>query len=160
MSLDKHKYMKYKLKYMKLKNTSINQSGGENIGIYMADGKHYRSHTTLDGKMYSYYEKEINKIDKDEITQNLKRPEPDKILVVDTIALFDHLTSKYGSLNKTFDIIYIRWDKLKEDYKGFYLDQNNDLAMERRSHAMFKYKRYISWWGNEYRAQNVIIFNK
>ena len=113
----KQKYYKYKSKYIRLKHL---QSGGDVIGTYSLNNENYKSVRTKMGKIYSYYEKSIGQIPKDQQTNDLRKPDKSKILVIDSIKIFDIFTGKYGDLID--DELYIKWDKVREDYKGFYIN--------------------------------------
>ena len=53
--------------------------------------------------------------------------------------------------------VYIRWDKVEDDYKGFYV--NEGLFNDRYSDVMYKDTMYRSWWETEYKfIRGVVIF--
>ncbi len=88
----------------------------------------------------------------DFVTINNK-PNEDKILRIDNLDAFDEFTERYGALgsndeDEDNEFIYIKWNKVKDDYKGFYL--NTGLSSERYSTAVYKDNTYISWWEHEY----------
>jgi hypothetical protein len=158
----KYKYKKYKLKY--LNNNKINNYkiiGGSIQDYYYKDNKLYKVFVTDDNKRMSYYEEFRSNIDLSKFTTNLKRPQIDKILLIDTIELFDHFTNKYGLVATDLRSICIQWEKVANDYAGFYLDQSNvDLMRQRGEQTMYKMYRLTSWVKYEYTAINVIIFDK
>jgi len=100
---------------------------------------------------------------KDEFIE-IKEPPNKKILIIQDIDSFDEFTEKYGLLgsddeDEENEFIYIKWNKVADQYKGFYL--NVGLSSERYSTATYKDKSYISWWENEYKLiSGVIIFEE
>lgn len=161
MSKYKQKYINYKIKYLKLKkevNTLLNSEYKYGIGKFEMDGINYKSLKTDDGKFFSYYDKSIGELKEYQKTKNLKKKDPTKVLIIDDINLFDIFTNKYGKLNRN-KIIYIQWDKVSEDYGGFYLESNNDLRQARHLFAVLNKQRYQSWWKYEYKYSTVMVFN-
>ena len=147
-------YKKYKSKYLNLKKQIGN---GYTTGFYEQNGKKYISFKTENGNYISIYEEPIENFKLDDQTNNLKKPNPTKIITINTIDQFDHFTTKYGSLTRD-KIIYINWEKVSKDYKGFYLNKSKELYLQRHDFAMYKMNRYPSWWSYEYNFINVIIF--
>lgn len=78
----------------------------------------------------------------------------EKILRLNKLDDFDDFTERYGFVRD--GILYIRWDKVKNDYYGLLLSEN--LYDERFEEAFYKGKYYPSWWENEYRFNNVMMF--
>lgn len=100
-------------------------------------------------------------VDDDEFTKLSFEPQKDKILLIDNIDSFDNFTEKYGKLGSNDidndkEYLYIKWDKVAEDYNGFYL--NPGLNKERYNIAFYKGKTYPSWWEYEYDVNGAIIF--
>jgi len=142
----RQKYFKYKKKYLKLL-----ESG------YQKNGKYYDVYKTIDGNFMSYYRD--SGLDKYQITDDLRKPNRSKILVIDSIKVFDFFTQKYGVVHD--DAVYIKWNKVSNDYKGFYLNQENkNLFFERHDHIIFKFRRLKSWWSNEYNFVGILIFDQ
>jgi hypothetical protein len=174
------KYRYYKNKYLNLINQNSNriksknlnkiQRGGiKNVGLYELDGTKYISAQTIGGAYFSYYKDFLLNIDENDKTTNLHKPDKDKVLVIDSTYLFDYFTNKYGQLKRggfrdgeyIETTIFIDWDKVANDYKGFYLDyENEELRLFRYSRAVLKRKQFLSWWQNEYHFKNVLIFSK
>jgi hypothetical protein len=175
------KYMKYKSKYLGLKNEylegGVREDGSNNnftdsqsttIGLFRKGRDNYRTILTDSGLSVSFKEVSIGDIPTDKIIRNVMKRNRKKVLVIETIHQFDIFTNKYGSvrMNGLFSKvpfetpIYINWDRVSMDYKGFYLNPTNELRMERYSHALLGAARLKSWWQYEYNYSDVIIFNK
>ena len=160
----KQKYQKYKKKYLGLKEM---MGKGRTVGFYEMDGQKYLSFRTDNGYYVSFYEERLDNIKEEDKTTNLHKPHKNKILVVDSAYTFDYFTNKYGELKRGQFVdgvyregnIFINWDKVAKDYKGFYLSQNKELRMSRFTHAPFKKIRYKSWWEYEFTYYNVLIFS-
>src|SRR5690606_10013987 len=105
------------------------------------DNKIVDSLNTENNKYVSYITKPVLSIPKDEFTTVLKTPQRDKILLIHSVENFDHFTNKYGDINFNQTYIFINWDRVAKDYKGFYLDQDSRELYLRR-HSMAVYKRY------------------
>lgn len=163
-------YKKNKLKYLILKKRlKVNNitSNSKIIALAKKDKQNYRVLITEAGNTYYFYEKSFGEFNKDELTKDLRFKNINKILVIDSIDQFDIFTNKYGSL-KVYTSghsdykngqIFINWNKVSNDYKGFYLDYNNELKMRRYTKAPFGSSLYNSWWQYEYRYYDAIIFH-
>lgn len=68
--------------------------------------------------------------------------EDNKILLLTDTKEFDIFTNRYGELREGG--IKIMWRKVKEDYKGVYIDKDSDMK-KRMSRAYYKDKKYQSW---------------
>ena len=85
-----------------------------------------------------------------------------KILHIKTVDDFDEFTAKYGDIGSDDDdpdmeYIFIYWNKVANDYKGFYLEEF--LNSDRFEEAPFKDQTTSSWWSYEYDPKyGVIIF--
>lgn len=146
------KYRKYKTKYKNLKKIL---SGGH--GIFELDGKMYKSSQTLGGTTYSYYEMSPIYLTQNDITHIIGKENKSKILVINTVKLFDYFTKIYGGLNREKKL-YIKWDKVREHYKGFYMDYTKDLYLERGSYNMYGRYSKISWLKHENCPIQVMMF--
>lgn len=153
------KYHKYKSKYNKLKENSFA------IGYFNNDGKHYKTYKTDNGNIFSFNEVSLNKLNNYETTNNSIIRRKDKILFIDTIKDFDIFTKKYGLPKKVgnqFHHVFIQWDKVSENFKGFYLNgDNKELYIERHDNIMFKNKFMLkSWWSMDYDkiTKNIMLF--
>lgn len=163
----KRKYNKYKRLYLDLKRNNPAKGGANIVGYFEMDGQKYLSLKTEEGKYVSFYKESITNIDDNDKTRNLHKPQKDKILVIDSLYLFDYFTNKYGSKTQaSFEggqyeepQIYINWEKVAKDYKGFYLDGKDELKMLRYGNALFKRNRFKSWWYYEYPYHEVLIFS-
>lgn len=95
------------------------------------------------------------------LTYNINSQDKNRILILDNIDDFDLFTNKYGDLYKIKKIIFINWDKVALDYKGFGIDEsiNKNLFNKRFYQANFKNIKYTSWWQNEW-TFDVVIFKK
>lgn len=90
---------------------------------------------------YSVEETEFSRIT-DPITN-------DKILLIDDIKSFDKFTRTYGIVtpSKTSNpFISIKWNQVKKDYDGIYIDKDNDFEKDRFAKAYLNNKIYDSWW--------------
>lgn len=171
---DKYIELKEKLKQRMNKENYDGKGGGHVLGYYSeekerrirlepeledrSDVINYLTFETDAGNYVSLYEIPKESIKEKEFTKEVKRRNKERILMIDTIPLFDHFTNKYGDLNDN-DTIYIHWDKVARDYKGFYLDKmNTELSILRSGTAIYKRRRYMSWWDYEYDFYNVIKF--
>jgi hypothetical protein len=88
-------------------------------------------------------------------------PDPDKILYINSLDLFDKFTDKYGVIHE--DKITIKWDSVMDHFRGIYID--NGLINDRFDNAYFGDKTYISWWNYDFIDINsddpfVILFKK
>lgn len=151
------KYIKYKTKYINLKR--INLKGGA-----------ITSMKTEENEYVSYEQVPYSSINKDMFTTDMKIPHPDKILLINSSFLFDIFTNKYGDLypyfNKYFEgpdvqihRIFIKWNKVATDYKGFYLDTSDEmLRLLRMDYAYINNMRMPSWWLDNYNFTGVLLF--
>lgn len=162
------KYRYYKNKYLSFRRKQNQKGGIKTVGLYELDGTKYLSARTKAGAYFSFYKEFLLNIDENDKTSNLHKPDKDKILVIDSTYSFDFFTNKYGQLKRggfrdgeyIETVITIDWDRVANDYKGFYLDYDNkDLRLFRYTRALFKRKQYKSWWENEYDFKNVLIFS-
>lgn len=149
MSFYRKNYEKYKRRYINEKYVIGNVGNNfQDIGRYgLARGKPVNSFN----------------IKKDIITyqDSLEDKESNnKVLKIDNLDDFDLFTQKYGKLVKFNDgkILIIRWDKVKEDFAGIFI--NNGLNADRYESALFNGKIYKSWWINDMRDNNIFIFEK
>lgn len=163
----KKKYFKYKAKYFKLLNKMDNAHYNSHFyknEDYDPENK-YLVFKTNDNNRFSFKEDYPENIKNYETTNNAKRKQKDKILYIRTIDDFDNFTNKYGSMgtkDKRPCYIYINWDKVANNFKGFYLDvKNENLHMMRFDKAILRNKfRLKSWWSYEYdkMTHNIMIF--
>lgn len=158
MSIDyKYKYNKYKHKY-------LIHNGGSIQGDYYKENNYnrqYRVFKTYENKYISYYEAIPTEINKNDFTTNLKKPDPKKILLIDNVETFDFFTNKYGQICKDLETSYIQWNRVANDYKGFYLNSSNtDLFIQKHEYVNYKVYRLNSWWVEEYNVNGVMIFDK
>lgn len=169
----KYKYLKYKHKYIALKKQQ--HGGARDHNIYKQNGILYKKFRTNEGKYVSYTEKEPSRLDDYGITNDLK-PDSNKILIIDNIQTFDGFTTKYGDHDFFENDIKIKWDRVANDFAGFYVDpklkyDRYALAPVKKykpnywqgsSRNVFKVYRPDSWWKNEYEdlASGVMIFRK
>lgn len=90
-----------------------------------------------------------------------------KILKLDTLDDFDNFTEKYAYIKKFTDrgapsrakiqdLLLIRWDKVANDYAGLYI--NEGLEDDRLNESFYKGKTYDSWWLNDLKSRDVLIF--
>lgn len=151
----KNKYAKYKKKYMDLK--SLSQS--TTIGLFKKGNQNYRTLLSDTGGLYHFKEKSIGDIKKEDITKDVRIRDKSKVLVIDAVHNFDQFTNKYGMLKFDGQLI-IRWELVARDYKGFYLDKNDELKLARYSKAIIGTipRQYKSWWSYEYHYNDAIIF--
>lgn len=163
MSGYKEYYIRYKNRYIREKNkkkeSKKGKKGGGSIGFYKKNNKLYLTKRTNYGRIFSYREEYLR--DDLDFTYNLKKKDKNKIIKIDSIFLFDWFTSRYG-FDYEIDKIGIHWDKVAEDYKGFYIEKNSDILLMRGSNIPFKRKRktFTSWLKNEdLDLDRVLIFN-
>jgi len=69
-----------------------------------------------------------------------------KILFIDDVKSFDKFTKKYGFVKQS-DIM-IKWNKVKNDYEGVYIDKDNYFEKNRKEKAYFNDQLCNSWWDN------------
>lgn len=86
------------------------------------------------------------------------KPNKNKILQVNSLDEFDEFTERYGGITELNDdtVIYIKWDKVQENYKGLYV--NHGLYEDRYNTAYYEANVYNSWWKLEYHAKDTLIF--
>lgn len=169
-------YKKYKNQYLALKHS---QNGGmyetsKEYGIAKSVEfedlvKHYE---TKGGNNISYYSKPFGYVKKEEFTSDMRKPDKNKVLLINSDFLFDIFTNKYGGITPYYNqyleypeinthSIYINWDEVAHDFKGVYLEYTDTkLKLLRRSYASYKKIRLPSWWAREYErfGTGVIIF--
>jgi hypothetical protein len=132
------------------------KGGNFDLGYYMLDNKKYKTRRTINKKLYSYYEIPFRNLSKDDTTY-IVRPNREKVLVIDSIKAFDIFTNKYVGID-SYDQLYIKWDLVRDDFKGFYIDSNEKLEHNRKSYLIYRKERYRSWWSREYYHKDVIMF--
>ena len=158
-----HKYRKYKSKYNELKLANSNNNslvGGDAVGNYETDGHNFVSALTHSNRHYSYYEVNPLLVSTDDFTKRVK-PNNSKVLCVDNLVTFDIFTNMYAVVYtdpEREQYIRVNWDKVSADFKGFYLDNNTLLRLQRHEYAIFKNKRVISWMRLEKIPLNVMMF--
>lgn len=86
-------------------------------------------------------------LDDDEFATFFDKTEKKKIVKISTFDGFDEFTNKYGKLVDSK--LHIRWDDVKEDYKGLIVDLNSDIVGTRDKKAMFKGDGITSWMIND-----------
>jgi hypothetical protein len=92
---------------------------------------------------------------------NLSDPsDKNKILQLNTLDEFDEFTDRYGNIDELNNeqIIYIDWKKVRNDYKGLYV--NHGLYDDRYETAYYKANVYTSWWKLEYHADDTLLFTE
>lgn len=143
---------KYKDKYYK----SI-ESYGAHTSYFRYDNQDMKSIRTNDGQYISYYTVPIDTLQEDEFTINVMKPQPDKILKIDNTETFDIFTNKYGNIENQQDYIFIKWNQVAHDYKGFYINKDN-VGLYLSKHAFTNYKKWIlkSWWSYEYDSFDIL----
>jgi len=87
-------------------------------------------------------------VDEDQIVSIRALVPSNKILLIDDLKTFDILTNKYGIVNDKNKVIMMNWDKMGKDYKGFYIDKENDFFNNRYAMAFFNGVQYKSWWSS------------
>ena len=162
-----HKYLKYKQKYINIKQNYIEQTGGKSKNNPMTFVKKTRKNN-----YFSFYTIPPFKLIQEEITNDMRKPDKTKILVIDSGFIFDIFTNKYGGIapyyhymferpDPNYHSIYINWDEVANDYKGFYInEQNKDLYFANHDYATYKKNILPSWWIKEYDnyGKDVMIF--
>lgn len=101
--------------------------------------------------------KEISYTKKD-LTFDVNKRRPNKILVLDSEANFDIFTNKYAYIRKPitidakkanpYGVLGINWKNVKKDFKGIKLETTP--CYERFFMAPYKGTEYVSWWDGEY----------
>lgn len=151
----KKKYYKYKKKYINLKRKNYMKRQSEGFSI---PGKNHIG--IKDSSRVEIKRKNYKDINREEFTQDLNNKNKNKILVINDIKSFDKFTDKYADIYE--DSLYINWDKVANDFKGFYLETGNldesDLYNNRFIDAIYKGNVYTSWWDYEYYEDDVILF--
>lgn len=155
-----YKYIKYKTKYNNLLKL---QYGGEHVGYYRKDNDMYISGRTIYGGYYSYKQVDYSSIKKEEITHNVKGNK-DKIFCIETPKHFDNFTRKYCTIEITGDTredrsFFVKWDEVSKDYKGFYLNFNHDLLVNRGGSIPVGKYMVTSWIAIEDPPTQVMIFD-
>lgn len=164
--MDKYisEYKKYKTKYLEQKD--IMSGSAKIIGSYSEPGKEDRRlvMVTDDNVYVSYVIKSIDKYKDSDFTTDTKKPQPNKIFIINNIDTFDNFTKKYGKISFNRKHIFIQWYRVANDYKGFYLDKSNvDLVLRRKSNVIFGplERKYKSWYLFEYNnISGVMVFKK
>lgn len=159
----KLKYYKYKSKYAKLKMDFIKKNKIDENAISVerefseTDTRQLKDKYTSDGIEVSYMEKNMNEYNEDDFTNQLK-PNSELILKIDSIELFDKFTAHYTDI--VDNTLKIDWEKVQEDFKGIYIDQNSELRNERFLKAKKNGKMYDSWFVKELDTNHVIEFDR
>jgi hypothetical protein len=107
------------------------------------------------------YEKDVYRIktiQHNQTTTDLTKKDPTKILLINNVDDFDKFTDIYGEPDN--NNMYINWINVADDYKGFKLENTNQLSDQRFSHCYYNGQQYYSWWDNEYYFDDSIIFVK
>lgn len=139
-----NRYLHYKNRYLELKSEQILKSKKPNVL------------KTDEGNFISYTVQTVNSIKEEDFTEDVRKPNRDKILKINSVSTFDLFTKKYGGYNKIYKHLYIKWDSVRKDYKGFYLNKSNiNLKLRREDKAMLATFQVGSWWSNEYNEFNV-----
>lgn len=144
----KEKYEKYKYKYNNLKNKLLEPKE-----------KYF---TTAQGYTIYYHEIYPESLTPDDITHDPSSPNKDKILVINDVTSFDTFTKIFGDANFNGQFMFIKWEKVANNFCGFYLNQD-DKIFKLISYYSYNYKNkhlFTSWWSNEYFSSKVIIFHK
>lgn len=149
-----YKYNKYKNKYIKLRREIEEKLQNTK--------KIKKTFETYDGYRIPYHEEYIENIPETLITKNPAK-RSNKILVIDTVEAFDTFTKLYAK--EVFDkkYMYVRWERVAQNFMGFYINRNNKtLYLERYDIHNYKDKdMFDSWWRKELSNEvNVIIFDK
>ena len=86
--------------------------------------------------------------------------EPNMILKLNTDDDFDDFTEKYAQIIDMEDlkVISIKWNEVAKKYKGLFI--NRGLEESRKTDCFYQDKTYPSWWGNEFRFDNIVLFIK
>ncbi len=119
----------------------------------------YNVYRTEDYRTFSFREVTFRDIKKEDLTNNLRRPDKTKVLYINDLNTFNYFTNKYGRYD-TWNI-YVAWDKVANDFKGFYLNKDNkELFLDVYAKARKGKYRMGSWWANEYHGltNNVMVF--
>ena len=144
----KKKYQKYKNKYLNLKNKNKDKLNHNLIPIIV----NYKYNTKVKSVNF-------NKLDDFKVTNNIDEVNKNKVFIIETIDQFDKFTNKYGFNPKPTTEIFIRWDKVKNDFFGFGIkDISGDLYKHRFWEAYLKNKLYGSWWRLEWYEDDFVIF--
>lgn len=164
--MNKHKYQKYKGKYLNLKK-EIKIKRSFNLDVDLKGGSESDKN---DDTKFEYlgtiqivpiYKIEFISVNEIDLYKDSTKPNRDKILYINDIEQFDNFTDKYGGIEN--DFIYIKWEEVSKDFKGFGLDTDsgNDLYKRFRT-AIYKGNEYNSWWEFEYDVdlEDVIIFDR
>ena len=111
--------------------------------------------------LFNFSEEDFVRLNED--TENKK-----KILRIDTVDEFDDFTEKYGTVERLLDkdkiiygfdkIINIKWDEVAKKYKGILI--NEGLQDDRFDKIYFKGIIYPSWWSQDIRTNQVVIFTE
>ena len=172
-----HKYKKYKHKYITLKkegdlytyvpntdNTTLcTDSDCDEFNEYNDYNKTDPTHlkqlkriTTSESENEVFFKIiKLSEIDENELSTSLK-PNKFNILHIKNLPKFDKFTNKYGYLDD--DRIRINWKDIGNDFKGLYLSPDTELRMERFDKALLNGKTHESWWEDEWKTDDVIIF--
>lgn len=176
----KYKYNKYKSKYLKL----IGQLGGamgserkikpledriedpydNSVGyiniaktIPQTDRIPDSSEIDFQNDEIFYKLKKLKNVSSRELTKNMKSNKF-TILQIDDTNIFDKFTNKYGSLED--GSIKIDWSTVADDFAGLYLSPKKNLKRDRFDKAIYKNKKYDSWWEDEWDTDDVVVFTK
>lgn len=157
-SNNRHRYYKYKAKYLELRN-KLNL----NLSRQKSD-KIMKTFETHDGYRVPYHEEYLENISPELIINDPTKGSLnfDKILIINTVEAFDIFTKLY--CKEVFDqkYMYVRWEHVAKNFRGFYIDRNNkELYLERYDMCNYKDKdMFDSWWSKEFDNTNVVIFDK
>lgn len=85
-------------------------------------------------------------LDDDEFVQINAPVTHDKVLFIDDVKSFDKFTNRYGHLvmKKGKPRISIKWNKVKKDYDGIYIDKDADIYGRLKT-TFYHDKKYTSW---------------
>lgn len=186
----KHKYNKYKYKFLKLKKELKNQLGGEmgseliirpledriehpyynSMGYTNVSKSIPQTNRIQDNSIIDFQENEVfyklkklHTLSDREYTTSL-RPNMFSILKITNVDTFDKFTDKYGSVIGVDvgveESIKIDWDRVSADFAGIYLSPSDKLQSLRFDKAPYNNKMFESWWEDEWDTDDVIVFTK
>lgn len=112
--LPKGKFLGYDVKGESFINENLNQTIVD-IGLY--------------GKARGKIVQSIN-IDPQFLVKLNQKPTKEKYLVIDNNDDFNNFTDQYGYIKKKDKNIYIKWDKVAQNYKGIYLKASAQGGLE------------------------------
>jgi hypothetical protein len=148
------KYIKYKQKYLNLKNKNesayVDKNQRDDVMTYGTD----LITEKRDEVFYTIVK--LAEIRKNDIITDIDKIDKNMILIISNEKTFDGFTNKFGFVHG--EAIKIDWKNVSVSLKGIYLIPATELRFSRFDKAIYKNKEYESWWEDDWGIDDVLLF--